>query len=296
MLYFCDTGNFGDDLNRWLWERLAPELLEERTDRLFLGIGTILGPAIPRRPQKFVLGSGWSGGKKPAIDDRWTIRGVRGPLTARGLGLPPEQVISDPALLVRSRFAAEPNTEGPVGFMPHHRSTGAVDWEGLCREHGLRFVDPASSVETVLEGITGCRTLLAEAMHGAIIADAFRVPWIPVRLYAHINEFKWRDWCGSIGLPYDPLRLRPIFANPPTPGERVAHLWKRTLAATPLGKRKWSRLPLRASHRSETERCLEALAAAGARSDHARLSPEPTLARRLEEQNAALALLRQDWA
>ena len=40
-------------------------------------------------------------------------------------------------------------------------------------------------------------------MHGAIVADALRVPWIPARLYGHFMEFKWRDWTESIEVPLE---------------------------------------------------------------------------------------------
>ena len=38
-------------------------------------------------------------------------------------------------------------------------------------------------------------------------ADALRVPWIPVKIFSSINELKWKDWCGSLGLENNPITL-----------------------------------------------------------------------------------------
>jgi hypothetical protein len=71
----------------------------------------------------------------------------------------------------------------------------------------MTFIDPGGEVDEVLAAIRGCEVVLAEAMHGAIIADALRIPWIPVRCYDHILDFKWRDWCESLQLQYEPAVL-----------------------------------------------------------------------------------------
>lgn len=294
MLYFCDTGNFGDDLNDWLWRRLAPEVLDDRSDRLFVGIGTILSPDIPKEPEKFVFGSGWSGEKAPRVDETWKIYGVRGPLTAEGLGLLSNQVLSDPALLVRRFFQASAWQGHSVGFMPHHRSVPLVDWRNLCERNGLVFINPEAGVETVLRQITECRLVLAEAMHGAIIADAFRVPWIPIRAYSHINEFKWKDWCGSLGLPFHPIRLPPIFAEGPRGSKKLEHLCKRTLAPTLIGKSKWQRLPLRKSHPNEVRSFMKSLKKV-AETRTGNLSDDDTSKQMETRQLEALENLRQDW-
>ena len=44
-------------------------------------------------------------------------------------------------------------------------------------------------------------------MHGAIVADALRVPWIPVHTDTNILSFKWQDWCLSTGVEYVPNHL-----------------------------------------------------------------------------------------
>ena len=71
MYYRDERGNFGDDLNPWLWERLLPGFLDDRDDVLLVVIGTILNHAIPAEPVKVVFGSGVGYGNLPILDDRW---------------------------------------------------------------------------------------------------------------------------------------------------------------------------------------------------------------------------------
>jgi hypothetical protein len=202
-------GNFGDDLNPWLWPRLIPELLDDNPAALFVGIGTILDERIPDEPRKVVFGTGVGYGRLPALDERWKICCVRGPLTARALGLPPDLAGTDPAVLVRTVVPYGGTPLYPVSFMPHHRTKIRAAEQGLsleeiCIEAGVNYIDPAWQVEEVIRAISRSHLLIAEAMHGAIVADALRVHWIPVQLYDHIRALKWQDWCLSVGLEYEP--------------------------------------------------------------------------------------------
>ncbi|MBV5343049.1 hypothetical protein JZU68_05375, partial [bacterium] len=47
------------------------------------------------------------------------------------------------------------------------------------------------------------------AMHGAILADALRVPWYPITNSTEILHFKWHDWFRSMNIDKD-LHLLPI--------------------------------------------------------------------------------------
>jgi succinoglycan biosynthesis protein ExoV len=211
--YRDNSGNFGDDLNPWLWPRLLPDYFDGRADTLFLGIGTLLNSRIPREPGKVVLGTGAGYGDPPELDDRWRFHCVRGPLTAERLGLPADLAVTDAAYLTRLAYDPFRAQRRHVSFMPHHFGTADFDWRALSRRAGLKYLDPAASVASLLAGIAGSRFVIAEAMHAAIIADAFRVPWIPLAMYQRISAFKWDDWCRSVELAYDPVRIEPLHDN-----------------------------------------------------------------------------------
>ena len=160
----------------------------------------------------------------PQLDDRWTFHCVRGPLTAETLGLRPETAVTDPAALVRLFVGDEKEKRHEISFMPHVESLlhaltirEKTLWQWGCEAAGVNFIDPRDSVEDTLTAIQQSRLLIAEAMHGAIVADALRVPWIPVRFHEHILEFKWRDWCASLDMEFNPVTLHPpLDLRPPS--------------------------------------------------------------------------------
>jgi succinoglycan biosynthesis protein ExoV len=211
LFYYQDPeGNFGDDLNAWLWPRLIPDLLDDDDSTLFVAIGSILDRRIPQEPQKIVFGTGVGYGLLPVLGERWQIWCVRGPLTARALGLPARLAVTDPAALVRTVRTTNASRSHSVSFVPHFRSprraeAAGLDLEKLCASVGINYIDPRKGVEHVLAAIESSEMVLAEAMHGAIVADALRIPWVPLQLYDQILNLKWHDWCGSLGIKYTPL-------------------------------------------------------------------------------------------
>jgi len=212
-LHYCaHLGNFGDRINPWLWSRLIPDLLHTDDQTLLLGVGTILSDRIPTRQHKVVFGSGLGYGAPPQIDDSWSFYCVRGPLTAQKLGLAERFAVTDPAALVRTLHYAEGLREGHAdgrpAFMPHHLSARSYNWREIARQADMDYIDPCDSVPSVLNRIFHARLLVTESLHGAIVADALRVPWTAVRAYPHhVLNFKWQDWCASLGMNYEPMDL-----------------------------------------------------------------------------------------
>jgi hypothetical protein len=70
----------------------------------------------------------------------------------------------------------------------------------------VHLIDPNWPLQRVLNDINSSRKLITEALHGAITADALRVPWIPVAR-SGVFAFKWNDWMQSIEMEYRPKML-----------------------------------------------------------------------------------------
>ncbi|HEY2781538.1 MAG TPA: polysaccharide pyruvyl transferase family protein [Steroidobacteraceae bacterium] len=207
-------GNFGDELNRWLWQELLADVTcNADDDVLFVGIGTVLDRNLPQARMTVVFGTGT--GYTPAPPDisphpsRWRFYGVRGPLTARALKLDKRVAMTDPAILLASLPEFTRRERHGVIFVPHWKSVRYGDWEGICKSLGIEFIDPCQDSKRVVRRIASAKKVIAESMHAAIIADAFRVPWIPVALSREISPFKWVDWASSLGVAYRPVCLPP---------------------------------------------------------------------------------------
>lgn len=205
--------NFGDDLNEWLWEKLLPNFFDQNDETLFVGIGTLLNDYLPIEGKKIVFGSGVGyGNGLPIIKNSkdWRFYCVRGPLSALKLGLPQETVVTDAAMLLKNVY--QPPTvkkRFKYSYMPHAYFAwkAGKSWRRICESLGFGFIDARDSIENVLKAMNETEILLTEAMHGAIIADTLRVPWIPIRSASIISSFKWLDWCLSLGMDYNPYQV-----------------------------------------------------------------------------------------
>lgn len=207
LYYFkTESGNFGDDLNLWLWPKLLPStFFDNDASDLFVGIGTLLNHRIPTAQRTIVFGAGHGYGTKPAFNSSWDILCVRGPKTAVELGLESACAITDPAILIYdfTRNAILP-VAGRIGLLMHCDSAAYGEWDHLAKEAGMHFIDARWSVDRVILELGSCEHVVTEAMHGAIFADAMRIPWTPIVAYPHISHFKWLDWTESMELEYEP--------------------------------------------------------------------------------------------
>jgi len=217
MNMFCFTdrhgSNFGDDLNRWMWNKVLDRPLDVEDGTLVLGIGTVIGRnIIPPMDRYIVIGSGVGYDAPPEGfgGPQWRILSVRGPMTAMALGLPTELAIIDGAALLRLIPECEPLQESQregIAFMPHYESLHTGNWEQVCKMAGFEFLDPREDSEKTVQRIRKAKLIIADAMHAAIVADSLRVPWVPVVTSPQSSTFKWLDWTLSLDLPYRPVML-----------------------------------------------------------------------------------------
>ncbi len=212
--------NFGDALNPWLFSRLFGNVLDSNESEVILGIGTLINDRliskIPQAQKIHVFGTGVGYGTHlknlPSIDEKWDIQWLRGPLSAQALGLPQSLALTDSALLVADFIKPSLQKTHQFSFMPHlyQAISGSLVWKKICNEYNILYIDPRLPVDDILEMMNHSSVVIAEAMHGAIVADALRIPWIPVITGENILHFKWDDWCASVGLTYNPISLSKV--------------------------------------------------------------------------------------
>ena len=212
--YKSNPANFGDELNAYIWEALLPEGIFDGTEPTFLGIGTLINEHLDEK-EYWVLGSGVGYGSRPKPSTKLRIFALRGPESALVLGVPSALAVTDAALFLRRvwpQFVGLRGKKCRYAYMPHfsqHLAYGdTIRW--CCEKIAVTYISPCDSVDVILERIAKTEVLLAEAMHGAIVADCLGTRWVPIRTYSGVNAFKWTDWCSSVGLKYKPYSIQKI--------------------------------------------------------------------------------------
>ena len=230
ILYFkSEKGNFGDDLNPWLWPKIFKET-NKLADSYFLGIGSILHAGNLNLKniageKKIVFGTGIrpsNSYEQFKIDGTWDIKFLRGPLSAKYLGNN-YKFISDAAYAIRllKDFSEIQKTEKKyeVSIMPYFHSTNYFNWERIAGDLGFNLISPHSEqgVEHTIREIAASKYLVSEAMHGAILADILRVPWhrfvltTPYTEGGRVSDFKWNDWMSSINVYQSDISFIPFY-------------------------------------------------------------------------------------
>jgi len=210
-LYYHNDSNFGDALNPLLFDILLPGFFDNNPEDYLIGIGSILGvfklPKITKR--LFIFSSGYAYGEVPSWKNiEVNCLAVRGPLTAQKMGFDAKKAITDGGVLtdfLLDKTAMNLPKKYKYAYMPHHYSLEKYkDYETVCAKMGIKLIDPVispnNSIVDITKEIHQTEILITEALHGAIVAEAFRVPYIPVKAYQHINEFKWQDFGTSLDI------------------------------------------------------------------------------------------------
>jgi len=220
--YKSDIGNFGDDLNDWLWPQIFDKGIFTKNDDIsFWGIGSILMDMewkggfydrAMRNQHQLVLGTGVRSLKEElTIDKNWDILFLRGPLSSYKLLGNFTTYITDAAYFITLLDQYKEYTSLPkkhkISIIPYFNSISNFNWEKLAEMNNLNIIYPTgNNIEQFIKDVAQSEFIISEAMHGCMMADILRVPWKRIKFNAHklegevVSEFKWHDWYASINL------------------------------------------------------------------------------------------------
>jgi len=204
-------GNFGDELNVSLFNRLLGSVFEmdKYKDVDFYGIGTIIRSDVGKKNKCVIFGSGvWE--VTPCYDKKnWNVFFLRGPASSNILGYNGEKFITDAAysILLLDDMIPKLPKKYPISVMPNMLQMQLIDWKYIAEQTGINVIDPYGSVELIMNEIVSSEKIISAAMHGAIFADICRIPWARLKLEIltlderfFIDKLKWKDWLSSMNL------------------------------------------------------------------------------------------------
>lgn len=213
-------GNFGDTLSLMYMDKIF-----EPQSRFSFGDAYLVGSVIEERRIKAAVEAGgyeagdktgqaifWGCGKqnaKPleAIHHQSAMfLGVRGTHTRDALGLSKATPLGDTAFVLKQFYQPknDPKTAGKVLWIPHIHSSNptASELEG-CPDSLIKSPVIANTIagcESFIDAIASSKFVMANAMHAAVIAMVYGVPfcfWDSTKINF---PFKWLDVLSPLGL------------------------------------------------------------------------------------------------
>lgn len=205
--------NFGDAIGPWIVARTTGKVpVNTRGTSLavpsLMSVGSILGQV--ERTDTQVWGTGLieplRGDRLAKLKamDRIEVRAVRGKLTRQELvskaGWTVPEVYGDPGLLLpryidRTEGMA---SAGQVAVVPHYAHVESFKpLEG----QSVHFVDVEQGLEQVVREIAAADAVVSTSLHGLIIAQAYEVPWIWLRITDSPlmgDQFKFEDFFSTL--------------------------------------------------------------------------------------------------
>ncbi|MCC9196218.1 polysaccharide pyruvyl transferase family protein [Arthrobacter sp. zg-Y820] len=219
LLWWDERANFGDAVGPWLVRRLTGRTpvngwRRNLADPPLVAVGSTAGWL--EQDGTRVWGAGLMAPLAPAAAERLAglrgirIHAVRGELTGAELrsqlGWSVPEIYGDPALLL-PRFLPVPDgqpSQGKVAVLPHldHRGLlGDSDNRGGPGEDRVHVVDARQGLEQVVREVAGARACISSSLHGIIVAQAYGVPWVWVRIEDAViagDTFKFRDFFTTL--------------------------------------------------------------------------------------------------
>lgn len=218
--------NFGDYLSPLIVEAVSGRSVEYAPlkEAEMMAIGTILANEHKAKRYGFkrrihVWGSG-CGQPDERFSARHYYHAVRGKETSQRVsGQPAIPAFGDPGLLAEMLVKRPMQKHHKIGFVAHYVDRDRPEALAFAAMDGVHAINVFDDPREVLGQIAACEFIVSSSLHGLVVADAFGVPNLRVRLSEGlIDELKFDDYYSAFNLvapcPLSPDRLESVATSP----------------------------------------------------------------------------------
>jgi len=187
----CGVDNLGDKpLNEFLLPRLFSEILGLEGEWSILGMGSILGMLKEEDCDRKLLvwssGFQYDGGTRPRNAKYFCVRGE---YTCKALGLDSSLAVADGSILMPMFLPRDREPSEKLGIVMKYV------WEGPQSEWLWTTKVGDLGIVGWMRKLWSFENILTDSLHAAILADAYGIPWRPMRW-----EPKWEDHFKQLGM------------------------------------------------------------------------------------------------
>lgn len=224
--WWDDTINFGDLIGPWLISLITNKTVVNskylNVDRTTFTVGSIIEHASIFPNKKIsIWGSGLieplNNSKKikklsnSQIDNIWAVRGL---LTKNELSkiydINHDLPLGDPALLLPKFFSPCLKLKQGISIVPHFSHKKLFE----AYKNDFNVIDVMQSPQNVVSEIASSKVCISTSLHGIIIAQAYNVPWLLLRVEDEMllgDMFKFDDFFST--LEGDKFPIRSVLTN-----------------------------------------------------------------------------------
>lgn len=212
--YWWDvTTNFGDLIGPWLITLMTKRPVTNskylNINRTIFTVGSIIEHTSSFPNQKISI---WGSGLIQPLDSAKKIKklrhshidkvlAVRGSLTRQELSkvyeIDSSLPLGDPALLLPRFFSPCLKNTNNISIVPHFNHKSLFE----SYENTFNIVNVMQSPENVVAEIASSKICISTSLHGIIIAQAYNIPWLLLRIADEIllgDMFKFNDFFSTL--------------------------------------------------------------------------------------------------
>lgn len=225
LYYFSARKNFGDEIGPFIasTETSQPFFnvrdLPWEVDHSYCMVGSLLHSLNKRNC--IVWGSGFicsPDDQKPKFSPK-RILALRGPISskfAEDLGWGKCDIYGDPGLLIPQYLPPDPKQEKKnIVVIPHYQFASAHKIE----LDNVEIVHPSRDLKDVAQSIASAELVISSSLHGIILAEAYRTPWVWWRQTTDTRkgaELKFQDFFQSLGITSPNFLVDDFYNSNPT--------------------------------------------------------------------------------